>query len=289
LSFVMIAASGRQGSRVRTWSARRLATVAVLAALMLLALGSAFGYWLAVAVAPPPAPDLTRAEGRPHHFALEQIGALSARLFRLESQASQLGHRIGLLPGAAASAPEAVRPVPVRRTLAGSGGPLLPPRLDVLGTQLEQIEQHIELMADAVALRHTDLMRLPSQRPVAGGEQVSAFGNRLDPFTTGQAFHAGLDFAAVPGEPILAAAGGLVDVAGFRPDFGWMVEIDHGNGLRTRYAHASRLLVRRGEVVTPGERIALVGSSGRSTGPHLHFEVLRHGVPVNPRLYLAQR
>lgn len=279
----MIAASARQGSRVRSWSAGHVGALAALAALALLALGCAFGYGLALALAVPPAPGPARAEAAPHPFALEQIGALSARLFRLENQAGQLGHRIGLLPAAPASAPEARRPA------AGSGGPLLPPRLDDLGSQLEQIEQHIELMADAVARRHTDLMRLPSQWPVAGGEPVSAFGNRLDPFTTGRAFHAGLDFAAAPGEAILSAAGGQVDVAGFHPEFGWTVEIDHGNGLRTRYAHASRLLVRRGDVVTPGARIALVGSSGRSTGPHLHFEVLRHGVPVNPRLYLAQR
>lgn len=287
----MIAASARRGSRVRTWSARRLAAMAAGGALVLLAAGSAFGFWLAASMAPAPMPDPIRAATTPHPFAVEQIGALSARLFRLESQASQLGRRIGLLPGTAASAPRAA--APARHPAAGSGGPLLPPRslpgLDALDAQLEQVEQHIDLMAAAVALRHTDLMRLPSLRPLAGGEQVSAFGNRLDPFTTGRAFHAGLDFAAAAGEPILAAAGGRVDIAGFRPDFGWMVEIEHGNGLRTRYAHASKLLVRRGDLVTPGERIALVGSTGRSTGPHLHFEVLRDGAPVNPRLYLAQR
>jgi len=115
----------------------------------------------------------------------------------------------------------------------------------------------------------------------------SPFGNRDDPFTGRRAFHSGLDFAAAPGTAIHAAAGGTVVSAGFRSDYGWVVEIDHGNGLRTRYAHASRLLVKTGDVVAPGATIAAVGSTGRSTGPHLHFEVLRSGEATDPRRYLA--
>lgn len=308
MSFVMIAASARRGSRVRTLSARRLAAAAALAALVLLVAGGTLGYWLAaLAAAPAGAPTLTDAQAQAsepapaHPFALEQMGALSARLFRLESQAAQLGQRIGLLPGPAGTPAAALnRPAPdapaVDLRRAGSGGPLLQPRpaatLDDLGAldeQLEALEQRIDLVSDAVALRHAYLMRLPSQHPIAGADLVSSFGNRRDPFTARAAFHAGMDFAAAHGTPILAAAGGRVEVAGFRPDFGWMVEIEHGNGLRTRYAHASKLLVRRGAIVTPGEHIALVGSTGRSTGPHLHFEVLRDGAAVDPRRYLAQR
>jgi murein DD-endopeptidase MepM/ murein hydrolase activator NlpD len=235
-----------------------------------------------------------------HPFTLEQIGTLSARLFRLESQAAQLGRRIGLLPGTAAAAPAQDRSVPEQPAsspAAGArGGPLLPPRLPLeldklaaFDEQLERLEQQIDLVSDAAALHRAALMRLPSLKPVADGQLVSTFGNRGDPFTTRLAFHAGVDFAAAHGTPILAAAGGRVDVAGYRPDFGWMVEIEHGNGLRTRYAHASKLLVSRDTVVAPGERIALVGSSGRSTGPHLHFEVLRQGAAVDPNRYLAQR
>ena len=114
-----------------------------------------------------------------------------------------------------------------------------------------------------------------------------ASGNRVDPFVHRHAFHAGVDFAAERGTPIRSSAGGTVAFAGFRPDYGWLVEIAHGNGLTTRYAHASKLLVKVGAVVFPGEPIAIVGSTGRSTGPHLHFEVLRRGSHVDPRLYLA--
>jgi murein DD-endopeptidase MepM/ murein hydrolase activator NlpD len=332
LSFVMIAAGVRQPARVRTLSARRALAAAALASTTLLAAGAALGYWLAssAAGAHAGAPADTAAPAPAHPFALEQIGDLSARLFALESQAAQLGARIGLLPARAPKAAAggtgatnesqdaASGRLPARPVAAGqagdaspvpaasaadkapnppaSGGPLLEPRplpglddLDTLDAQLAALESRIDLVADAVALRHADQMRLPSLRPVGRAELVSAFGNRRDPFSARLAFHAGMDFAAPHGTPILSAGGGVVEVAGFRPDYGWTVEIAHGNGLRTRYAHASKLLVRRGAVVAPGERIALVGSTGRSTGPHLHFEVLRDGRQVDPRRYLAAR
>jgi murein DD-endopeptidase MepM/ murein hydrolase activator NlpD len=130
-------------------------------------------------------------------------------------------------------------------------------------------------------------MRLPTRLPIPGAELTSTFGNRSDPFVHRHAFHAGLDFAARAGTPIASSAGGIVAFAGFKRDYGWVVEIDHGNGLSTRYAHASELLVRTGQIVVPGDRIAMVGSTGRSTGPHLHFEVLRGGDHVDPRQYLA--
>jgi murein DD-endopeptidase MepM/ murein hydrolase activator NlpD len=118
-------------------------------------------------------------------------------------------------------------------------------------------------------------------------EMVSGFGNRDDPLDGRRAFHAGLDFAATAGTAIHAAAGGTVTYAGVKADLGRVVEIDHGNGLSTRYAHASVLWVKPGDFVAPGDAIAAVGSTGRSTGAHLHFEVLHHGEAVNPRRYLA--
>jgi len=132
-------------------------------------------------------------------------------------------------------------------------------------------------------------LRFPRRYGAAGvlSGYFAPFGNRDDPFTGRRAFHSGLDFAAEKGTAIHAAAGGTVVSAGFRSDYGWVVEIDHGNGLRTRYAHASRLLVKAGDVVAPGETIAAVGTTGRSTGPHLHFEVLRSGEATDPRRYLA--
>jgi murein DD-endopeptidase MepM/ murein hydrolase activator NlpD len=111
---------------------------------------------------------------------------------------------------------------------------------------------------------------------------TSAFGLRADPFTHGEAFHAGVDLAAAEGEPVHAVLGGVVKAAGERGGYGQAVEIDHGDGVSTIYAHASELLVRPGDRVTPGQPIARVGHSGRATGDHLHLEVRVNGRPVEP-------
>lgn len=117
--------------------------------------------------------------------------------------------------------------------------------------------------------------------------QVSGFGWRIDPFNGRGAMHEGVDFAAPVGTPILAAAGGIVITAEAHPQYGNMVELDHGNGLVTRYAHASRLTAKVGELVKRGQKVAEVGSTGHSTGPHLHFEVREHGIAKNPSNFLT--
>jgi murein DD-endopeptidase MepM/ murein hydrolase activator NlpD len=284
---------------VRTLSVRPLIALAGCAALALLASGGAVGYWLAeLAMRSMPATSTAAAAPQPLAlpFTLEQVGAISARLFRLESEAAQLSRKIGV--------PKSDGPPPARaparaepdaragEPAAASGGPLLPERtgtadLGALDEQLARVERQIASVATAAAQQSLELMRMPTRLPIAGAELTSTFGNRIDPFAHTHAFHAGLDFAARIGTPIVSAAGGIVAFAGFKRDFGWVVEIDHGNGLSTRYAHASELLVHAGQVVVPGDRIAMVGSTGRSTGPHLHFEVLRAGDPVDPRHYLA--
>jgi murein DD-endopeptidase MepM/ murein hydrolase activator NlpD len=114
----------------------------------------------------------------------------------------------------------------------------------------------------------------------------SGFGVRSDPITGRAALHAGLDFPADSGTAIVAAAGGVVLSTEWHPQYGQMLEIDHGRGLTTRYAHASKLYVRTGDVVRRGQRVADVGSTGRSTGPHLHFEVLVEGAPQDPARFL---
>ena len=126
-------------------------------------------------------------------------------------------------------------------------------------------------------------MRLPTRLPIPGAELTSSFGNRIDPFAHSHAFHAGLDFAARAGTPIFSAAGGVVAFAGFRRDFGWVVEIDHGNGLATRSRTPRNCSFEPARVVVPGDRIAMVGSSGRSTGARLRFEVLRFGRTTSTR------
>ena len=306
MAFVMIATGANSRSPVRTLGVRPLIAAAGVAALALLGAGGALGFWVATLEAPVPvaraAVPLAARALEPAQaasaFTLEQLGAISARLFRLESEAAQLGRKVGLparpvtpgaiVPPAGATTPSATLPVPA----GPSGGPLLAPRADLgdaaaLDSQLARIEAQIARIADAAALRTLEVMRLPTRLPIVGAELTSHFGNRVDPIAHGHAFHAGLDFAAESGTPIAAAAGGTVAYAGWKPDFGWVVEIDHGNGLRTRYGHASKLLVRTGDIVAPGERIARVGSTGRSTGPHLHFEVLRASGPVDPARYLA--
>lgn len=127
---------------------------------------------------------------------------------------------------------------------------------------------------------------VPTQAPVSSGVVGSPFGFRIDPITGRTALHTGLDFPADTGTPILAAAGGVVVVQEYHPAYGHMVEIDHGNDLITRYAHASRVMVKKGDLVKRGQHIADVGSTGRSTGPHLHFEVWVAGVPQDPQRFL---
>jgi murein DD-endopeptidase MepM/ murein hydrolase activator NlpD len=289
MSFVLIAAGPTSCARMRTVSFRSLLIAGALAACGLLTAGAGLGYWMST-----PTTSALAAQAQPRlaqPFAVEQLGAISGRMFKLESQAGQLSERIGAMLD---SAPKPL--LPARAGKAGSGGPMLPPHpetpnarddLDALEARLAQIEQEIALVSDAASLQNLALMRLPSRLPVDDAELASSFGNRDDPLTGRRAFHAGLDFAAAPGTVIHAAGGGTVAFAGFKPDFGRVVEVEHGNGLTTRYAHASQLLVKAGALVTPGDPIATVGSTGRSTGPHLHFEVLRNGAATDPRRYLA--
>ena len=177
-----------------------------------------------------------------------------------------------------------------------SGGPLVAPLigqspggLPDLEAGIAHLENGIEEVGERLALvtRHTaqdDIagMAIPSRMPIAGARVSSRFCNRRDPFTRRLARHTGVDLPAAHGTPILASAGGKVRFAGYHSAYGNLVEIDHGGGLVTRYAHASKLMVRRGQVVLPEQPIAAVGSTGRSTGPHLHFEVIRNGAYVEP-------
>jgi murein DD-endopeptidase MepM/ murein hydrolase activator NlpD len=181
---------------------------------------------------------------------------------------------------------------------ASEGGPELAPRrcadlpsgnsheqraqsaLDCATSTLAAVEQ-------AVALHEARWQAFPGRWPVTRGHLGSPFGNRIDPFTRRPSFHPGVDLVAPIGTPILAAAGGRVIYAGPKTGYGNTVEIDHGYGFITRYGHASKIDVRVGQWVQPNQHIADVGSTGRSTGPHLHFEVIVAGQPVDPAGYLA--
>jgi murein DD-endopeptidase MepM/ murein hydrolase activator NlpD len=142
-------------------------------------------------------------------------------------------------------------------------------------------------MIEANFLQQTVLKDLlPNSSPVRAAFNSSSYGWRYDPFNGNRAFHEGLDFTAVTGTPIYAAAGGIVSFSGQTNDYGNIIKVEHGAGLETRYAHASRLLVRNGQRVEKGQKIAEVGSTGRSTGPHLHYEIRLYGNSLDPRKYL---
>ena len=164
-----------------------------------------------------------------------------------------------------------------------------------LSSMLSQLEQRVDLRESQLsALENLILARElhqeihPEGRPVANGFISSYFGERADPFDGLEAFHKGVDFAGTPGSPVTAVAAGVVTWAGERTGYGKLIEINHGDGFTTRYGHNERTLVTVGQTVKRGERIALMGSTGRSTGPHVHFEVLRNGRQVNPLSYIGR-
>jgi len=164
-----------------------------------------------------------------------------------------------------------------------------------LSSMLNQLQQRVDLRESQLsALENLILARElkqeihPEGRPVANGFISSYFGERADPFDGREAFHKGVDFAGVPGSNVTAVAAGIVTWAGERSGYGKLVEINHGDGFVTRYAHNERTLVNVGETVKRGEPVALMGSTGHSTGPHVHFEVLRNGRQVDPLSFVGR-
>lgn len=170
-----------------------------------------------------------------------------------------------------------------RRPEAGLGGPLVPLSGDPFGIAAAQTQRTV---AEAAGLRRM-AETLPLRRPVAGEMSVSStFGARVDPFTRGYAMHTGLDLRAETGEPARATAAGRVTIAEYNGGYGNMVEIDHGHGLATRYAHLSAYGVSPGQWVAAGAVVGRVGSTGRSTGSHLHYETRIDGEAVDPQRFL---
>jgi murein DD-endopeptidase MepM/ murein hydrolase activator NlpD len=164
-----------------------------------------------------------------------------------------------------------------------------------LTQMFNEVEQRVELRdAQLGALENVILARKlneeihPEGRPVHQGFISSSFGQRMDPFTGEEAVHKGVDFAGSRGDEVVAVAAGVVTWAGERAGYGKLVEISHGGGFTTRYAHNEKSLVNVGDTVTRGEPIALMGSTGRSTGPHVHFEVLRNGRQVDPVTFIGR-
>jgi murein DD-endopeptidase MepM/ murein hydrolase activator NlpD len=233
---------------------------------------------------------------RNEQFMRDNVSAMARRLGEMQAQLMRLdalGERVAKLAG--------IRPEEFNfRELPGRGGveaaDARPLSMNELSDQVERVARGVESRADFLDVVEAELLSaqvrtalLPQNTPVPAGFVGSGFGTRLDPFSGQMAMHAGLDFAAPVGTPILAAAGGVVSAAEYNAAYGNMLVIDHGNGLQTLYAHASKLEVRAGEIVRKGQQIAQVGSSGRSTGSHLHFEVHVNGTPQNPARFLSRQ
>ncbi len=166
--------------------------------------------------------------------------------------------------------------------------PSLTAMVDDLQSQLSSREQQLGVLENLILTRELNKQVYPEGRPLQEGFISSYFGRRADPFTGYTTVHKGLDFAGTEGSKVSAVAAGLVTFAGERAGFGQMVEINHGNGLATRYCHNEKLLVKQGDMVRKGQDVALLGSTGHSTGPHLHFEVLKNGTQVDPLRFIGE-
>ena len=215
-----------------------------------------------------------------------KLGEMQARMMRLDA----LGDRVSGLAGINPQEFDFKSP-PSRGGRAPTDARSL--TMSELQTELDRVALDVEHRSDFLNAVETELINatlkskmMPTIQPVDVAYNASGFGWRLDPFTGAQAMHQGIDFVAVTGTPIVAAAGGVVIASEWHHDFGNMVEIDHGNDITTLYAHASKVYVRVGDIVKRNQHIADVGSTGRATGAHLHFEVHVKNVAQNPGKFL---
>ena len=289
-------------ARTITITARHVALAAAGLVLAVLILSSLFSYVTVRHAAEVRLPFLQsllmsvreQETRKTQEFLRENLNAMAVRLGQMQAQLMRLdtlGERLGQLAGI--KLPEG-KP---QDNTSGQGGPLLAPSRPLtaedLQHQLDQLSRQLESKSDYLGLIESELMdervkrnQLPTALPVEAQWNASGFGWRIDPFTGEQAMHEGIDFIAETGTPIVAAAAGIVVTSESHPQYGNVIEIDHGNDLVTRYAHASKLLVKHGAIVKRGQKIAEVGSTGRSTGPHLHFEVRYKGIAQNPNRFL---
>jgi len=215
-----------------------------------------------------------------------KLGEMQAQLSRLDSLGDRLAAQSGIKPAEIKSI----------QSKGGQGGPLVLPSdlspgelqraVDALASQVESRTDSLTMIEAEIFEQRVRKNFLPTTLPINMQWNASAFGWRVDPFTGLRAMHEGVDFPAAVGTPIMAAASGIVMTAEWHPEYGNLVEIDHGNEMTTRYAHASKLSVKVGELIKRGQKVAEVGSTGRSTGPHLHFEVRFRGIAQNPNRFL---
>ena len=285
-------------SRAIYLSGTRLLVAGCCAALVLLIAAAALYHWVFLKGAREGWPIVgslvklvVRDEGEQRdRYMRENIDVMAKRLGEMQAKIMQLEALSERVSGLAGFPAGDLKKIP------GSGGVLVSgPSLSMqqLQTTLNDLERLTDQRVDLITVMESRLFdqkilksMIPTQEPVVGGLLGSAFGWRIDPMNGGSALHTGLDFPADTGTPIVAAAGGVVVTQEYQSAYGNMLEVDHGNNLVTRYAHASKVLVRKGDLVKRGQKVAEVGSTGRSTGPHLHFEVLVDGSYQDPQKFL---
>ncbi|WP_338064159.1 M23 family metallopeptidase [Solilutibacter silvestris] len=228
------------------------------------------------------------------HDAQRELNAMSARLAELQAQATRLnavGQR--LVDASGLQGGEFNFSAPVGQGGGGPASDISPAQmrsgLDAVQGQFDSAGSQLKVLDSLLASRTAKGSLEHAIAPTAHSYVTSTFGERADPFGAGAQFHKGIDFAAQVGDPVYAVADGVVSFVGQRTGYGNVVEVDHGNGYVTRYAHNSRLLMKVGDLVRAGTEIAKAGSTGRSTGAHVHLEVWKDGAYVNPAPFLAGR
>ncbi|SAL21887.1 peptidase M23B [Caballeronia peredens] len=316
MAFVIWSRRTMSRQRIRFVEARTARAIAIVGGVALLVAALALGIAIGTVFARSHLGEEQALMSR-RSYEIEELGRLDAALIELRPRVEALSSKVDELRDfdshlkaahgvSGTSNTHDVPPLPDSEepstALDGAGGPELPPRLcenpraghgsprqRIQGTQntIDCLNDAVSSLQTPTLAHYAAFMAFPGRDPAPGARSGSPYGNRYDPFTGHLSFHPGVDLVAPTGTPILASAGGRVLQAGERSGYGNAVDIRHSDGMVTRYGHASRVLVQPGDFVMPGQEIAEVGSTGRSTGPHLHFEVIVGGAQINPSPFLA--
>ncbi|MDB5834730.1 MAG: peptidase [Caballeronia sp.] len=318
MAFVIWSRRNVSHQRVRFVEARTVRAMVIVAVIAMILAALALGIAIGAAMGNTHAAE-EKAQTERRSYEIDELGKISATLTHIEPRVIELVSQVNELQDfeaqlkaarRAADHPDihVVPPLPDNDDespldSSASGGPSLPPRLcdaqraAVTGSApqrlkrtqsaLDCLDATIGALDDAVLAHYASYMAFPGRQPAPDARSGSPFGNRIDPFTGHLNFHPGVDLVAPTGTAIFASAGGRVIQAGPHGGYGIAVDIQHSSGVITRYGHTSKIFVKVGDLVMPGQKIAEIGSTGRSTGPHLHFEVIIDGTQLNPTPYLA--
>jgi murein DD-endopeptidase MepM/ murein hydrolase activator NlpD len=308
MAFILHTTRSISQSGVRILSLRKVLLTVGSGALLLVVGAFCAGIFVGQNTKPVSVVSVPQSQRDPirERFTFDRLGDMTGRLVKLETDARSLVTKISaleILQSRLATLDGHSKIAALPNTKGGAaGGRVMAPQgcsSDILnnasaGKNIEGAEKTLACLQTvldkveaAAAKQSVAYMSMPVRQPVNTTRIGSGFGDRIDPINGRLAFHSGIDFDAPIGTPIRSAGGGRVKSASLVSDLGNMIEIDHGNGLVTRYAHTSKMYVKVGDLVTPGQVIGEVGNTGRSTGPHLHFEIIHNGRYVDPAPYLS--